>query len=52
MPLPATTSQSPKDTDLVYEAPRVELVLTHEELAREIQYAGTTSGIIDDQELL
>ncbi len=34
------TSPEPKAAD--YEAPRVESVLTAEDLAREIQYAGIT----------
>jgi hypothetical protein len=51
------TSASPSDAPvakeeprcmapLVYEAPAIELVLTDEEMEREVHYAGTVSGVV------
>jgi hypothetical protein len=36
------------DVEVPYDPPRVERVLTPEELAREIQYAGATAATFDN----
>jgi hypothetical protein len=45
-------TNEPEDPQIeaVYEAPRVEVSLTPESLAREIQYAGFPSGVEDVQD--
>ncbi len=40
------TSDAPRTND-TYEPPQVERVLTPEELAREVQYAGEPSAVTD-----
>ena len=41
-----TQAGEPKDENAEYEAPRIESVMTPEDLAREVQYAGVTDATL------